>query len=78
MDEETKRKLLAKHFNEHVKLLVTTLNAIVLVIFGGGVLQPVFVAVASTGAASYPAVWIALGIALHMLAQALIRFIRPE
>jgi len=27
MDEETRRKLQAKRFNEHVKLLVTSVNA---------------------------------------------------
>lgn len=41
LDEEAKRKVQAKRLNEHVKLGVTTLNAIALVVFGAGVLQPI-------------------------------------
>ena len=41
MDDETRKKLRAKQFNEHVKLLVTTVNASGLVIFAAGVLQPI-------------------------------------
>jgi hypothetical protein len=40
--EEEKRKLQEKRFNEHVKLLVTTINASGLVIFAAGVLQPMW------------------------------------
>ena len=32
MDEEAKRKLQAKRLNEHIKLLVTTVNACALVL----------------------------------------------
>jgi hypothetical protein len=77
LDEEQQRKLQAKRFNEHVKLLVTSLNAIGLVIFGAGVLQPLVTA--GPGSLSFlNLVWIALGVALHLCAQALIRLIRPE
>ncbi len=77
MSEEERRKLQAKRFNEHVKLLVTSLNAIALVIFGAGVLQPLL----TTGPESFSplnVVWIVLSIALHLCAQALIRLLRPE
>lgn len=37
---EEKRKLRAKRFNEHVKLLVTTVNAIALITAGAGAISP--------------------------------------
>ena len=77
MDEEQRRKLRAKRFSEHVKLLMTSLNAIALVIFGAGVLQPLVTG--GPGPLSpFNLVWIALAVALHLCAQALIRLIRPE
>ena len=78
MDEETKRKLQAKRLNEHVKLGVTTLNAIALVVFGAGVLQPILAVGTVSRVSVLSLVWIALSIALHSLAQALIRLIRLE
>jgi hypothetical protein len=36
VEQELEQKLLAKRFTEHIKLLVTTFNAIGLVIFGAG------------------------------------------
>ena len=44
MDEEAKRKLQAKRLKEHMKLIVTTVNATGLVVFGAGVLQPLVAA----------------------------------
>ena len=75
MDEEQRRKLQAKRFNEHVKLLVTTINAVGLVIFGAGVLQPL---VAQPPGAAVNWRWVALAAILHVAAQAVIRLIRPE
>ena len=43
MDPETTRRLQAKRLNEHVKLVSTTLNAIGLIVFGAGVLQPLLI-----------------------------------
>jgi hypothetical protein len=79
VDEEARRKLQAKRLNEHIKLLMTTVNAAALIVLGAGVLQPL-VASAANRALSGPGtwVWIALGVTLHLLAQALIRFIRSE
>lgn len=76
---EEKRKLRAKRFNEHVRLLVTTVNAIALITAGAGAIQPIF----ATGAGSVltqPAnwLWILLGVTLHLCAQALIRLTRSE
>lgn len=78
MDEE-ERKLHAKRFNEHVKLLVTTVNAVALITAGTGAIQPIIAAGAGS-ALSRPLnwLWILLGIALHLCAQALVRLIRPE
>ena len=76
MEHELEQKLLAKRFNEHIKLLVTTFNAIGLVIFGAGVLQPLVTGVSVFSA--YNLAWIALSITLHLCAQALIRLIRQE
>ncbi len=79
MDEETRRKLQAQRFNEHVKLLVTSVNAAALILLGAGVLQPIVATSASLVLAEPQNwVWIALGVALHLFAQALIRLIRAE
>ena len=75
MDEEAQRKLNAKRSNEHIKLLVTTLNALGLVVFGAGVLQPLLAQLPSAGVNWS---WVALSAILHMLAQAAIRLIRLE
>lgn len=77
MEHELERKLSAKRFNEHIKLLVTTTNAIALVIFGAGVLQPLVMEVPAPFSV-FNLVWIALSITLHLCAQALIRLIRQE
>ena len=75
MDEEERRKLQAKRFNEHVKLLVTSVNAVGLVIFGAGVLQPL---VAQVPGAAVDWRWVVLAAILHVAAQAVIRLTRPE
>ena len=79
MTEEDKRKHDARRFNEHVKLLVTTLNAAGLIIFGAGVLQPI-VAIGAGVVLRQPLswFWIGLGIITHLVAQALLRLLRPE
>ena len=79
MSEEEKRKLQAKRFNEHIKLLVTTINASGLVIFAAGVLQPI-VATGAGVTLGQPVswLWIALGAITHVVAQGLIRLIRLE
>jgi hypothetical protein len=76
MDEEARRKLRAKRFNEHVKLLVTTVNAVALIAAGTGAIQPII----STGIGSNPLIWlwIGVGVILHICAQALVRLIQPE
>jgi len=75
VDAETTRKLKAKRLNEHVKLFVTTVNAIGLVIFGAGVLQPLL---AQDPAISVNWSWVTLAAILHLSAQAAIRLLRPE
>ena len=79
MDEEARRKLQPKRFDEHVKLLVTTVNAVALICLGAGALQPIIVS-GTRSIFSDPAngFWIGLGVALHMFAQALIRLLRAE
>ena len=79
MTSEEKRKHDAKRFNEHVKLLVTSLNAAALVILAASVLQPIILS-GPQAVFSAPRIWIwiGLGIALHLLAQAFIRLLRPE
>ena len=77
MDEEARRKFHAKRFNEHIRLLVTSVNAIGLVIFGAGVLQPL-VGSGQTSAVLANWIWVALSITLHLFAQSLIRLTRPE
>lgn len=68
MDDESKRRLRAKRFDEHLKLLVTTLNVIALAIFGAGVLQPlVLTGPDATPFSLFNLVWIALSVALHLL-----------
>ncbi len=79
MDEAEKQKLRAKKFNEHIKLLVTTLNVIALTIFGAGVLQPLVAAGAAPSRVSaFNLIWIALSVALHLVAQGLIRLMQLE
>lgn len=75
MDDEARRKLRGKRLNGHVKLLTTTMNAIALIVFGGGVLQPLLAQGQSAGVSWS---WVALSVTLHLTAQALIRLIGPE
>ncbi len=79
MDDEERRKLQAKRFNEHVRLLFTTINAGGLVVIGAGVIQPI-IASGASAVFSEPRnwAWIGLGVALHLIAQSLIRLIRAE
>jgi hypothetical protein len=74
MEQELLRKLQAKRLNEHVKLVSTTLNAIGLIVFGAGVLQPLLTQV--SGPINW--LWIALSVILHLLAQSAIRMMRLE
>jgi hypothetical protein len=75
VDEEARRRLRAKRLNEHVKLLVTTANAIALIVFGGGVLQPLLVQTSDSGVGWS---WVLISATLHMAAHAVIRLMRPE
>jgi hypothetical protein len=77
MDED-RRRLFAKRFNEHIKLLVTTFNAIALVVFGAGVLQPLVTGASVVAFSVFNLVWVAISITLHLFAQALIRLVRLE
>ena len=77
MSEEERLKLQAKRFNEHIKLFVTTLNVIALTIFGAGVLQPLVTA-GATPISAFNMIWIGLSVALHFVAQGLIRLIQLE
>jgi hypothetical protein len=79
MDDDAGKKLSAKRFNEHVKLVATTINVIALGIFGAGVLQPL-VAPAPSAVASpaLNAAWIAVSVALHLLAHGAIRLMKAE
>lgn len=74
MDPETAGRLQAKRLNEHVKLVSTTLNAIGLIVFGAGVLQPLVLQ--NAGPINW--LWVALSVILHLLAQAAIRLMRLE
>ena len=74
MEDEARRKLQAKRLNEHVKLVSTTLNAIGLIVFGAGVLQPLVTQ--ASGPINWS--WIALSVILHLLAQSAIRMMRLE
>ena len=72
------RKLKAKRFNEHIKLLVTTTNAIALITAGTGVIQPIIATGGDVLSRPLNWLWILLGVALHLCAQACIRLIRSE
>jgi hypothetical protein len=74
-DEELAGRLRAKRLNEHVKLFANTLNAIGLVTFGAGVLQPLL-AQSATATVNWP--WVAISAILHLWAQASLRLLRLE
>jgi hypothetical protein len=79
MNVETRRKLQAKRFNEHLKLLTTTINAIALVIFAGAVLQPLLVSALvaeSSRGVGWP--WVAVSATLHLIAHSIVRLTRQE
>ncbi len=79
MSEEDKRKHDAKRFNEHIKLLVTSLNAAALIVLAASLLQPIILSgPGRVFSAPQIWVWISLGVTLHLMAQALIRLLRPE
>lgn len=75
MDQELVRKLQAKRLNEHVKLFATTVNAVGLVVFGAGVLQPL-VTLSNSLATGWA--WVVIATILHLWAQASLRLIRLE
>jgi len=79
VDEEAWRRLQAKRFNEHTKLLTTTVNAVALITAGTGAIQPIITG-GSLSALGHPLnwLWILLGVTLHLCAQALLRLIRSE
>lgn len=67
----------AKRYNERVKLLVTTTNSFAIGIAGSAIIFPI----AHDGSASLTVlsvIWILAGIGLHLMAQALLGFIRSE
>ena len=66
MSEDDKRKHDAKRFNEHIKLLVTSLNAVALIVLAASVLQPIILS-GPRIVFSAPRIWIwiGLGVTLH-------------
>ena len=78
MDDEARRKLQAKRFNEHVKLLVTTINAIALVIFAAAVLQPLIGTASGSDMKPVGWPWVMVSAILHLFAHGVIRLIRAE
>ncbi len=79
MDMETRRKLQAKRFNESLKLLTTTTNAVALVIFAASVVQPLLgIGFASGDSHSVNWPWLLVSAILHLGAHALIRLVRLE
>jgi hypothetical protein len=75
MEQELERKLRSKQLNEHVKLFATTVNAVGLVVFGAGVLQPL---VTLSTSITIGWAWVAAATILHLWAQASLRLIRLE
>ena len=68
------RKLAAKKFNEHMKLLATSLNAISLTTFGAAFILP-----SVTGTPAVPPLfWIIVSALLHLSAHAALRLMKSE
>lgn len=79
MAEKATRKLKAKRFNEHVRMFATSINALGLVVIGAGFVQPIITGgMADAGARLSSWIWIVIGIALHLTAQASLRLLRDE
>lgn len=74
---DQERRLAAKRNNERVKLVVTSLNAIALAIFGTAFVVP---AVNNIAILLSPTPWILLilAVALHSAAHGFLRFLRSE
>jgi hypothetical protein len=68
------RRLAARRLNEHLKLLVTTLNALALTTFGAAFILP---AVSGTPEVP-PLFWILIALALHFGGHGLIRVMKSE
>jgi hypothetical protein len=77
MSLDARRRLDARKFNEHVKLVVTTFNALAIFLIIAGYLQPL-IREEPTAAGAAGWVWIITGVVLHIGAQALIRLLREE
>jgi hypothetical protein len=71
------RKLIAKRFNEHVKLLATLFNALSIATFGAAFVVPLTQGQAGSIKDGH---WILLlvALALHMAGHIAIRFMRSE
>jgi hypothetical protein len=68
------RKLAAKRFNEHIKLLMGSFNTVALTIFGAAFLLPYL-----NGNESHPSLfWILVAIVLHLAAHIAVRFTKSE
>ncbi|WP_279478008.1 hypothetical protein [Aureimonas sp. SK2] len=68
------RKLAARKFNEHVKLVSTSVNAVALTTLGASILLPGI----SGTAVARPVVWLLIAGALHLVAHASVRMLRSE
>jgi hypothetical protein len=68
------RRLAAKRLNEHLRLLVTSLNALALTMFGAAFILP-----SVSGTPEDPLLfWILTAAGLHFLAHSLIRIMKSE
>jgi hypothetical protein len=76
MPEGDDRRLKAKKFNEHVRLVVTTVNALAIFLLIAGFLQPLVQEPARLRGSAF--VWIAWGFGLHLVAQAILRLLKDE
>jgi hypothetical protein len=70
------RKLAARRWNEHLKLIATSLNTIALGIVGAAYVIP---GVAGTFSMDLPRlIWLFYALVLHLASHAVLRFFRSE
>lgn len=72
-DDPAARKLAAKRYNEGIKLIASSLNTVGLTIFLATIVQPL-VTDAEKFVIEYRPVWYFVGVGLHIVAQAILRF----
>lgn len=72
--EDKARRLAAKRFNERVKLVVVTVNAMALTTLGAALILPAL----NPALPRTSSFWILLAVGLHLIAQALFQLLRSE